>query len=139
MAKMRRFISRGESWNNGAVILDREGKEFDVEKDAELIALIVRDGINGGGLVIEVPTSDALQQAAAELLLADAQVQKLVEQKAAFAAVAEAATAGGAPTVAGELDAEEWARQAGATLDVPADGAPAPSKKRKSRQVRSDG
>ena len=39
MAK-RRFMSRGAGWSNGIVELDREGREFDTESEADLIASI---------------------------------------------------------------------------------------------------
>ncbi|MEG2213018.1 MAG: hypothetical protein RRY35_03875 [Clostridiales bacterium] len=77
MGETRRFISRGFSWTNGAVILDRRGREFDVMGDADLIAGIINDGVNAGGLVIEVPTCKQLKNAAVDLVIGEDQIREL--------------------------------------------------------------
>ncbi|MCR4963287.1 MAG: hypothetical protein K6B40_05340 [Firmicutes bacterium] len=114
MAKMRRFLSRGESWTNGAVILDRGGKEFDEEKDAELIAAILKDGVNAGGMVIEAPSLRQLAQAA----------------KNARPARSKKAQAGSGDP---EVDAEVWQRQAGTDLAAQRENGGAEQKKRSGR------
>lgn len=64
----RRFISSGYSWCNGLVTLDRNGREFDTETEAHLIESIITQGVNGGGLVIEVPTQEALKESAVKFV-----------------------------------------------------------------------
>lgn len=66
----RKFISAGFEWSNGLINITRQGVELDTEKDAALIESIVRDGMMQGGLVVEIPTSDAIKQSNAELLRA---------------------------------------------------------------------
>lgn len=62
----RRFACRGLSWSSGPVTLTREGTEFDTEKDAELIDLILKTSV--GGVVIELPTKDNLDKSLNELI-----------------------------------------------------------------------
>lgn len=79
MAK-RRFAAVGQEWSNGLVTLDRRGREFDTEQDAQLIASICRDG--AGGLVVEIPTlaeqNSSLRQLVASQLadVVEEEVQK---------------------------------------------------------------
>lgn len=68
MGKKRKFVSRGERWSNGIITLDRGGREFDEETDAALIDAILRGGVFGGGLVLEVPTQDEIKRGAMEIL-----------------------------------------------------------------------
>ncbi len=114
MAAMRRFISRGESWTNGAVVLDRGGKEFDEEKDGALIASIVKDGVLAGGLVIESPSLRQLTQTAE---IESAKPRKKTQKNSGRQ----------------ELDAETWARQAGTDLAAMDESGATKQKKRSDR------
>ena len=67
MSKKRRFASRGFSWSNGIVTLDRVGREFDVDAERDLIQAILRSGVYDGGHVLELPTVEELSKSAAAL------------------------------------------------------------------------
>lgn len=82
MGEKRRFISRGLSWTNGAVTLDRGGLEFDGESDRELIAGIIKDGVLAGGMVIEAPNGGCLSAAALDFALGDALIQARIQEEA---------------------------------------------------------
>ena len=86
MAEKRRFASRGLSWSNGIITLDREGQEFDTETDAELIEIIVNSGVNGGGYVLELPTKEQ-QKASATAIFQESEFFKQTVEKAVVEAV----------------------------------------------------
>ena len=66
----RKFISSGCAWSNGLINITRQGVELDAEQDAVLIESIIRDGVMQGGLVVEIPTADAIKESNAALLKA---------------------------------------------------------------------
>lgn len=68
MGKKRRFASRGFSWSNGIVTLDRAGREFDVDAERDLIQAILCGGVYDGGHVLELPTAEDLSKSAAASL-----------------------------------------------------------------------
>ena len=67
MGKKRRFASRGFSWSNGIVTLDKAGREFDTDVEGDLIQSILRSGVYDGGHVVELPTAGDLTSSAAAL------------------------------------------------------------------------
>ena len=66
----RKFISAGYEWSNGLINITRKGVELDTETDATLIESIIRDGVMQGGLVVEIPTANAIKESNAALLKA---------------------------------------------------------------------
>ena len=154
MAK-RRFMSRGAGWSNGIVELDREGREFDTESEADLIAGILRDAV--GGLVIEVPTAEANKQALQAVVLDDLaglideevekrlaalQVERLssgnLEEEMAAAAENEAAREASLRDHAQE-EAKIRAEKAGARLDWMEERKEKNAQKKRGRPAKSNG